>query len=127
MQNDLHIEIARLRRRVEELEAELEWYKEDASIPFKKIVVTNLGVTKLLAPVVELFLTRTFVRRSSLAVIGDSKGWTDPDKFGAIAVCRLRQGLHGTGVKIQTVWGQGYSIDKESQQELRRLVYGDEG
>jgi hypothetical protein len=117
-------EIAYLRDRVEELEAELAYRDEEKRVPVEVLVASALQIPHWIAPVVELFLSRNFVRHSTLDSIGDARNWGPTSNFHSLSICKLRKILCGTGVEIKTVHGQGYTINKASQERLNELVYG---
>ena len=121
---DLLTEIATLRNRVEELEAEVDFMREQAAIPDgEHEAAILLGIPHWLMPVLHLFVMRNVVTTEALTAIAEDMEWTTAHKFSHCAVHRLRQRLKPEGVKIETVWGVGYRTSPDNHAKLKALVH----
>ena len=122
--DDLLAEIARLRNRVDELEAEVAFCHDQLAVPDAEYVVARLlGMPKWLVPALHLFVVRQVVPTDALTAIGDDLEWTTAEKYPHFAVHRLRRHLIPNGINIETVWGFGYKTSPDNHARLKALVH----
>lgn len=101
-------EIAQLRERVRQLEEEI--------APSLVSVPLEWRLTASEARVFAHLTTRTVATKTSImAALYSDRPDDDPElKIVDVYVCKIRRKVKPYGVKIATVWGQGYSlVDRE--------------
>lgn len=83
-----------------------------------------LGLTATEARLVGLLVKHGSVTKDRImsALYGLRSDVEEPDiKIVDVLVCKARRKLAGFGIKIGTIWGQGYSMDEASRARCRDI------
>ena len=90
----------------------------------KEIMPREFRLTGKEEQVVSALLERDVLSKESiLSTVYNDRPNDVPDiKIVDVFVCRIRPKLEPYGIKIETVWGHGYTIPAESKAELRGMI-----
>jgi two-component system cell cycle response regulator CtrA len=74
--------------------------------------------------VLNALLARDILTKESImtALYSDQPNAIPEQKIVDVFVCKMRPKLEPFGIKIETIWGSGYSLTVESKAELRGLI-----
>ena len=117
---DLLDEIARLRSRVEELEAENAHLRGDFTLPADDVLKEKLGLYPWLYRPFKLLATHEFVSKDALR--GEIEWDETNNKLPVAIIHRLRRALRPYHITIHNVWGEGYYIDAKDRRRLKKIL-----
>jgi len=60
-------------------------------------------------------------RAAHAALYGHRSDGGPLDKMISVLICKLRRKLQGTGITIETVWGQGFRLPEASRRRIAEL------
>lgn len=121
--DSLHAEIASLRAENDELRETVRYY-EDMLKPKKptplRHVAKKIGLAASYGAAIKIFS-----EAETVSYFAFLETWDAHDKcvdYGKVRMCELRKKLAPYDIKIETIYGWGYSISPESQAKLRELI-----
>lgn len=133
---ELRRENARLKDRVEELEAEIAWLTDDD--PTLHDAARILGCGAVYAEAALAFCRRSSISHEHLLRLRERRvakrrEGAEPRQglvevalcghYPSVILCHLRKVLKPHGIAIANVWGWGYRIDPANQARLRALLH----
>jgi two-component system cell cycle response regulator CtrA len=124
-------EVISLRARIEVLELEIDNLQDKCNALLAELGQTLeaplcLGLTGQEAGTLGCLLMRPYAFKSTLMAAIYSNRLTDDEmpepKIIDVFVCNLRKKLATHGIKVETIWGEGYKIDDSSKRILMALM-----
>lgn len=120
MQNVLHVEIATLRRQLDEANETIRQMREVREV---NPLLGVLGLTKNECEILSAIVDHGRISREQLfvRVWGARRDPPDPQIID-VHLCRIRKRLKPYGMRIKTLWGAGWEMSKDDCERVRELA-----
>lgn len=119
---------ARLRDRIDYLEAEVAFYKDMLAVPTDAIFIATarakLRITPRAARVLHIltFSKRTSKEAMHHAYTNGAESAEDDEKIIDVQVYHVRKALKPHGIDVETIWGDGYRMTPEAKAAVLALL-----
>lgn len=117
-------DVRKLEDRIEELEAENAWLREQVTVPAAYHLPLKWRLTKSEGTVLWVIISRPLATKEAIAMTlyGARDEPADPLKIVDVFVCKIRRKLEPFGIHVLTSWGRGYYFEPADRECLRKQL-----